>query len=236
MNSKSNRKIALFIKVIAIIASLYGLIRSYSAPIFFTYFTVLSNIFILIMLLIFAYKDYVYIAKRRNIKYPNALYVIKFLATISITLTGVVFLTILAPLMPGGFISAYMADGAGSLCLHLVMPLFALIDFLFFDLDYESDKSHVICSIIPPLMYVVFVVILSKMGVRWGNMYAPYNFLNYHSEVGWFGFDLSKMGWESMGIGVAYMIVILSIIFYLLGLLFLKIRRKNKKKKRKKSK
>ena len=55
-------------------------------------------------------------------------------------------------------------------------------------------------------------------------MYAPYNFLNYHAETGWFGFDLSLMGWKTLGIGVFYMIVLLSIIFILIGKLFLFLR------------
>ena len=59
------------------------------------------------------------------------------------------------------------------------------------------------------------------LGVRWGNMLAPYNFLNYGAKTGWFGFDLSIIGWESLGIGVIYMIIFLTLLFILLGRLFL---------------
>ena len=56
-----------------------------------------------------------------------------------------------------------------------------------------------------------------------------YNFLNYHAKTGWFGFDLSLLGWETLGIGVFYNILFLTIIFILIGLLFIwiKNRRKN---------
>ena len=91
---------------------------------------------------------------------------------------------------------------------------------------YKAKRVHVVYATIPPLLYVVFVVIASSLGLRWGTMYAPYNFLNYHAPTGWFGFDLSLMGWETLGIGVFYMIVLLSIIFILIGMLFLWLRKK----------
>ena len=49
------------------------------------------------------------------------------------------------------------------------------------------------------------------------------NFLNYAAPTGWFGWDLSQMGSESLGIGVVYMIVVLLLIFIGIGLLYLAI-------------
>ena len=135
-------------------------------------------------------------------------------------------MTILAPTIEGGFINAYIMYGCGSLCLHFITPLLAIIDFLFLTKGYKSKKSHALYAIIPPLLYVLFVVIASSLGLRWGTMGAPYNFLNFKAPTGWFGFDLSIMGFESLGIGVFYMIVLLTIIFVLIGLLFLWIRNK----------
>lgn len=220
--------LSILIKVIAIISSLYGIIRSYSGLMSFTYFTILSNIFVTIILFIFLIKDILNISGR-NIKYNNYLYITKFLATISITLTFLVFLTILAPTLESGIIHAYIDNGAGSLCVHFITPVLAIIDFLLFDSEYKSTLSHSIYAIIPPLVYVLFIVILSSLGLRWGPMYAPYNFLNYGAPTGWFGFDLSLLGWETLGIGVFYMIVLLSIIFIFIGILFLKTKDKLKK-------
>ena len=71
---------------------------------------------------------------------------------------------------------------------------------------------------------MVFVYILAVLGVRWyDTMTAPYNFLNYNVPTGWFGWDLSQMGSESLGIGVVYMIVVLLFIFIGIGLLYLTI-------------
>ena len=154
------------------------------------------------------------------------MYIAKFLATISITLTFVVFLTLLAPTIEGGIIYSYLMNRAGSLCLHFITPILAIIDFLIFDSEYKSRKSHAFFATIPPLMYVLFIVIASSLGLRWGTMYAPYNFLNFGAKTGWFGFDLSLLGWETLGIGVFYMVVVLSILFIIIGRLFLWLRDK----------
>lgn len=218
---RKNKVIGLVIKLIAIISSIYGIIKTYLGWMSFTYFTVLSNIFMLIMLAVFFIRDIIVIIKNKNIIYNNLLYITKFLATISITLTFLVFLTLLAPTIPGGIIYAYLNNGAGSLCVHFITPILAIIDFLLFDKEYKSNKKHTIYAIIPPLIYVLYVIILGMLGVRWGNMLAPYNFLNYGAKTGWFGFDLSIIGWESLGIGVIYMIIFLTLLFILLGRLFL---------------
>ena len=224
----NNKKLlyGIIIKSIAIISSIYGIIKTSYSLFTFTYFTTLSNIFMSIMLLVVLIKDLYSIIKRKDIKLSNIIYTTKFLATISITLTFFVFLTILAPTINGGILYAYLSNGAGSLCVHFITPSLSIIDFLYFDDDYKSKNVHVLYSTIPPLIYVLFVVIASSLGLRWGVMYAPYNFLNYGAKTGWFGFDLSILGWESLGIGVFYMIVLLLLIFILIAKLFLYLRNK----------
>lgn len=216
------KKTSIIIKSIAIISALYGLAKICTTLMSITYFTTLSNVFVIIMLLLFLIKEIF------NLKYKKYLYIIKFLSTISITLTFLVFLFLLAPTLDTGFINAYLMNSAGSLCLHFITPVLSIIDFLLFDREYKLNKIHALYATIPPLLYVVFVVIGSQLGLRWGKMYAPYNFLNYHAKTGWFGFDLSLLGWETLGIGVFYNILFLTIIFILIGLLFIWI--KNRKK------
>lgn len=224
MNSKE-LKTSITVKIIAIISCIYGLIVTFYGPISYTYFTTLSNVFILIMLLIFLIKDIKHKDKR------NILYLIKYLATISISLTFFVFLFILAPANPDGFIESYKLYHYGSLCLHFITPLLAIMDFFMFDYKYESKKIHSILATFPPLLYIIFVIILSSLGIRWHSMKAPYNFLNYGSKVGWFGINISEYGETSVGIGVFYMIIILLILFIILGILFLDTKDKIKRRK-----
>lgn len=222
--NKINIKISILVKSIALISSIYGIVKTYFSPLSFTYFTTLSNIFISSILLVFLVKHIYNIVTKKEIKFKNYLYIIKFLATISITLTFFVYLTILAPTIEGGILNAYLSNGAGSLCVHFITPLLAIVDFLLFNIDYKPNKYHSIYAIIPPLLYVLFVVIASSLGLRWGTMHAPYNFLNYAAPTGWFGFDLNLLGWETLGIGVFYMIILLSGLFIIIGRLFIWLR------------
>lgn len=220
--SNSERKVGLIMKLISVAASVYGLIRTMDSLLSFTYFTNLSNIFLDLVLLVFIYFDIDFLlSKGKRERRNNFAYITKYVATISITLTFLIYLTLLAPTNANGFLYAYFTNGAGSLCVHMVGPVLAIIDFLLFDYGFVSSKKHALFATIPPLVYVLFVVILSNFGVRWGTKYAPYNFINFGASTGWFGFDLSLLGSETLGIGVFYMIVVLFIIFSGIGLFFL---------------
>ena len=217
-------KISLIMKIIAVVASLYGMLQSLDHWMFFTYFTNLSNIFIDIMLVIFIIYD---LKKAKYI--PQGMYLIKFMATISITLTFFVYMLLLAPTNSQGFIGAYLNNVDVS-----DMPdrdkVLAIIDFLLFSEHYRPDEKHVYYSVVPPLVYVGYVIVLGNVfHIRWyKDMLAPYNFLNYGAPTGWFGFDLSLLGSKTLGIGTFYMIVVLLIIFIGLGTLFLKLKRTKK--------
>ena len=91
------------------------------------------------------------------------MYLIKFMGTISITLTFFVYLLLLAPTNSHGFVGAYLNNGAGSLCVHFITPVLAIIDFIFFSEKYLPEKRHVFYSVIPPLVYVGYVIILAFM-------------------------------------------------------------------------
>lgn len=216
----------IIIKTVAVIASIYGIIRTQSGIMTFTYFTNLSNVAIDAILLVFLVLDMKALTEKGPVKSKsNVLYIIKFMLTISITLTFLVYLFLLAPTNEGGILHSYFANYAGSFCVHFVTPVLAIIDFFAFDYEYKSNNLHALYATVPPLVYVCYVVIAGYSGIRWyGNMYAPYNFLNFGAPTGWFGFDLSKLSSESLGIGVAYMILILLVIFIGIGYLYLKIK------------
>jgi len=214
---------SIIFKVISLIASVYGLVFTIDSIKSFTFFTTLSNVALDIVLAVFIVLDVILLTKEKDYK-SNGLYILKFLMTLSITLTCLVYMIILGPTSENGLIGAYLNKYAGSLGVHLIGPVFAIADFLMFDKGFSAKKIYAIYAVIPPLCYVAFVYILAALGVRWyDTMTAPYNFLNYAAPTGWFGWDLSKMGSESLGIGVVYMIVVLLLIFIGIGLLYLAI-------------
>lgn len=229
-NIKNEKIYGLILKALAIITSVYGVIIGYENAKTFTFFTTISNIWIEIILLVSLGFDIVYLKSNgsKNLK-NNIFYIIKFMLTISITVTFLVYMLLLAPNNELGFIKAYTTNYCGSLCVHFVGPILAIIDFFIFDYEYNSRKIHAIFATIPALCYVVFVTIVANLGMRWyGTMYAPYNFLNFGADCGWFGFDSNADGATSLGIGVFYMIAVLVVIFIAIATLFLFIKDKRK--------
>lgn len=216
-------KLGFIIKLVAIVSCVYGLIVGIEEPQDMTYFTNLSNILIGIILTVSFIFDAI-ILKTNGEKNPkgNIFFVIKFILTLCISITWLIYMCILAPTSDAGFFKSYMGHHYGSLCLHMITPVLALLDFILFDYNYKSTGIHSVYAVIPPLGYVGLIIILASTGMRWSHgMSAPYNFLNFGAEVGWFGFDLSTMSSSSLGIGVAYMIIVLVLIFIAIGRLFL---------------
>jgi hypothetical protein len=224
--SRTQLIIGIVMKFIAIIASIYGIILTSSGMYTFTFFTNLSNVWIDIVLFIFLILDIILLKSNGEKDYrSNALYILKFMMTISISLTFLIYMFILGPTNDGGLLYSYFRNHAGSFCVHFVTPCLAILDFFLFDYDYKSTGMHAVYAVIPPLCYVAFVVLAAGLGLRWyDTMYAPYNFLNFGAQTGWFGFDLSLLGEETLGVGVAYMIVVLLLIFLALGRAYLLIK------------
>lgn len=220
------------IKGIAIISAIYGLIVGISEAQDMTYFTNLSNILIMLILMVSLILDIVILATdNKNNPKKNIVFIIKYMLTLCISITMLIYMCILAPTSEDGFFMSYAHNNYGSLCLHFITPFLAVIDFILYDYNYKSSGIHSVYAIIPPLMYVGMIVVLAENGMRWGEyeMTAPYNFLNYGAPSGWFGFDIAGSAPGSLGIGVAYMIVGLVLIFVGIGRLFLFIKDKRQK-------
>lgn len=229
---KKDVLVSFWIKLIAVLSSLWGLLLTVRSLKTFSYFTTLSNVAIDLILIVFMVADLALLKSNgKNRMKTNTWYIIKFFLTVSITITFLVFMFILAPTMSGGIWAAYFDYYGYSFCLHFLTPLLAIVDFLLYDYEYVSTKKDVLYATIPALFYVVCITIAGYSGVRWGNMSAPYNFLNFMAPTGWFGYDISLIGPETLGIGVAYMIVILVAFFIALGGVFLKIKDGRRKKK-----
>lgn len=230
---RSNKGIvSILMKLAAIALSIYGMSRSFAGLVSLTLFTNLSNIFMDLVLFGFMIHELKKLKKGGKISPPaNGWYILKYMATTSITLTLLVYLILLAPTNTEGFVRSYLQNGAGSLCVHLLAPLLAILDFIIFDYHYESNRGHILFSTIPPLAYVAFVVLLAEQGYRWDEtMKAPYNFLNYGAPTGWFGFDLSQLGSTTLGIGVAYIVIIIAIIFLGIGMCYIGIKNSRRRK------
>ncbi len=110
----------------------------------FMFFTIQSNIAIAVICLIGLF------LLLRDKPVGSAWPVIKFVGTVSITLTGAVFAFVLAPTMGG------RAWSLPNTLTHLVVPVAAVIDFFVIACTAGIKKRNVFFVSIPPILYAIY--------------------------------------------------------------------------------
>ncbi len=183
------------------------------------YFTTLSNIWIgVVCILISIGLILENILKKEVLK--NSIYVLKYIFTISITVTGIVFCFLLAPF------ADFNVWTASSILTHVVVPVTAVMSY-FVEVPLKPmNKKYVWFSLIPPFVYFIFGIILSAFKVDFGRGQTyPYFFMNFESEVGLFGFKTEGL----FEMGCVYWIII--ILLFILGIsrIYYKLHSVNKK-------
>jgi hypothetical protein len=117
--------------------------------------------------------------------------VVKFVGTVSITLTGVVFGFVLAPTLGA---NAWNIQNTLTL---LVVPVVSVVDFFVIAPKARIKRKNVIFVIIPPILYAIYAGIGYVSGWEFADgINYPYFFLNWGSPAGAFGFtnELPFMG------------------------------------------
>ena len=191
--SKKRKGISLVLKVIVVLAAIIGTFLSaeggrkafMGGKVVFMYFTIQSNLAIALICAIGA----VLLLGKRAVSY--AWHVIKFVGTVSITLTGVVFGFVLAPTLGAN------AWNIQNTLTHLVVPVLSVIDFFIIAPTAEIKHKHVFYVIIPPVLYAIYAGIGYMNGWEFApGLHYPYFFLNWGSPAGAFGFskELPFMG------------------------------------------
>jgi len=217
MNSLSanQKKISTLLKLIVIISALAGTYLSAYAgrhsfmggTRVFMYFTIQSNIAIAIICGIGLYL----MIKKGSAS--QIWYVVKFVGTVSITLTGVVFGFILAPTLGAN------AWNIQNTLTHLVVPLVSVIDFFVIASQARISRKNVIYVIVPPVLYVIYAGIGYVNGWEFADgINYPYFFLNWGSPAGVFGFTN-----ELPFMGSAWWILVLLLFLLAVGYGFLAV-------------
>ena len=180
------------------------------------YFTGLSNIWIGVLMFFLLLLPYMG-AWGKSEKVKQTSYVIKFVLTVSITLTALIFCTVLAP---GSAENDYHAWTLSSLLTHVFVPLLAIFDFFLDEYKTAIATKHVYYTVIPPLLYFIFVTILILSGFDFGRGDPyPYFFLHFDSPAGIFGFS-RQMPYL---IGTFYWIIIMLGLILGIGFLYRKL-------------
>ena len=137
--------------------------------------------------------------------------VIRFVGTVSITLTGAVFCFVLAPTLKEH------AWNLQNILTHVVVPLVAVVDFLFTGKDTNIDKGSDLFVIVPPILYALYAGLGYILGWEFApGVNYPYFFLNWGSEAGAFGFS-SALPF----MGSAWWILVLLVLLLIVGLVYL---------------
>ena len=211
----------ILIKAALIIIGVLGIVLTALSTAFmggasvFFFFTVQSNIFIMLMVLIFLINEVVVLIANKSFINQTLLH-IKYVATVAITVTFLVFFTMLAPLMGVDYLLSFK-----NFSLHAIVPILAIVDFFLFDKDIKLTYKSSLLATISPISYVVFVYIGRIFNLKYTeNLYYPYFFLNIDSN----GFFFEK---GTMGI-IPWIIILLGAIIGLgcLYCLFMRLRQK----------
>ena len=221
MNKKENL-ISSTSKLLLVVGVIIGVWASllqegFFNPAHFLYYTIQSNIEIGIICLV----SLLFIFSKKEI--PSIVYALKFIFTVAITLTGLVFNFIL---YPASIFSNHPLNplSTANFFTHIFVPILSLVDFFAFDYKLKITKKTFLLGLITPLIYFIFVMFCTKVGIRFnGNLFVPYFFLDYKANS-WFQLGDGK-------IGVFYWVIIQILIVLLISsvlLFFLKKRKKNK--------
>ena len=207
------KTISLTLKILTLLCSLTGVVLGcflfekdgYSAWYKrLYYFTNLSNLWISITMIFAIIVSFAKTAKGKN--YAKIVYVCKYVFTISISITGLIFCGLLAPFAEDG----YNPWSLNSILVHVLTPTFAIADFFVDEYNLVLKTRHVFLTVIPPLLYFVFALIMGACGVDFGKGDTfPYFFMDFHSPVGLFGFSFAP---PRPAMGAVYWIILFSLL------------------------
>ncbi len=182
------------------------------------YFTQQSNLWIAFTSLIFAVFLIINIYKNINF---TIISIFKYIFTVSITITCIIFCVLLAPF------ADFNVWTFASILTHVIVPFLSILDFFTNKKIVKLQKNNIWLALIPPLIYFAITSILCVLMVDFGRGTPyPYFFMDFYSNVGFFGFIAE---WPPQ-IGSFYWILILLALIYMLSLIYYLIHTRIKNK------
>lgn len=164
------------------------------------YFTVLSNILVFIVTLIVwikTLKDVV--IKKEYEGYNQHALIPKGIATLCITVTGIVFAFILADYSSAGNYTVH------NLLEHYIIPLLFVLDYFFFDKKGKTKWYHPLIWIGSAIIYLPYVFIRAVILGKETNLTRyPYFFLN-----------ADDLGVSGVAVWCVILVIVFSIVAYL---------------------
>ena len=178
------------------------------------YFTGQSNIWIGVWTILLLISPY--IRSLSTDKAKRILYIVRYVFTVSITITGIVYCTILAPF---AYKENFDAWAFSNVLTHVVAPILSIADFFFDEYKFKITRENMLLTAIPPLLYFVFAGTLNIFDVDFGRGESyPYFFLNLKSPAGIFGFSdtppfvLGSFYWILLFLAMIYSIAVVVMV------------------------
>ncbi len=225
------KKISITFKILISILSILGIVLSFvraGADGYshwskrLLYFTSQSNIWIGALSLAML----VYTLKNRggaDTRVKNTLYMLKYVFTVSITVTCLIFCAVLAP---GAANDNYNAWTLPSLITHVIVPTLSIADLFVDGYKITVKRRHIFYTAIPPFLYMIFSTVLYFLKVDFGRGDPfPYFFLNYASPAGVFGFS-DEMPYI---VGSFYWIILILFVIFGFACLYRKLYNRREK-------
>ena len=179
------------------------------------YFTAQSNIWIGLTVLAILFLPLTKAEKRE--KRAERLYLLRYVFTVSITITGLIFCGLLAPFSDG----SYRPWTVSNVLTHVCAPVFAVADYFLDGGRRPARDRRVFLCVLPPFFYFLFTGVLEFFGVDFGRGVAyPYFFFNFRSPVGLFG--VSPTGPYPFYLGAFYWLILFMLIVLGFGFLYAK--------------
>lgn len=213
--STRSKAASYILKCITVISAVIGVFLSWYAGRYsfmggkrvFMFFTIQSNIAIAVICAVGS------LIMMMNRPVGNAWFTVKFVGTVAITLTGLVFCFVLAPTM------GKYAWNPQNVLTHVIVPVAAVADFFVTGPYGNIKKRNIFLVTLPPLAYAIYAGI--GYAAEWQfaeGINYPYFFLNWGSPAGALGFTK-----ELPYMGCVWWIFALLILLILIGYLYLAI-------------
>ena len=138
----------------------------------FKFYTVDSNILMgIISLIISIYEIKLFKSTIKEI--PKIVYILKFIATSGIALTFLVTLAFLGPQY-----GMYAMYNNSNLFLHLIIPLLAIISYIFFE-KYDNKYKYGVLGVIPMFIYSIYYTSQVLIHLNDGGLTFKYDFYGF---------------------------------------------------------
>lgn len=170
----------------------------------FRFFTVDSNLFMGIVALIFAIKQY-RVLTRKDKEISKKMYILKLMATAGVALTFSIVFLYLSWIIENGF---YVMIMNSNLFFHLIIPVLSMITFMFFDGYSGINSKEALFGLTPMLIYGVFYITNILIHMENGKVSPNYDWYWFVQLGVWF---------------LPIVLIIISLLTYVLSLLLSKI-------------